>query len=166
MEKTYKLNKFFNPWAYRDLAIVALAFLMYSIFSKTFQLSFLRALGFICLVLMFGKFKHMTDSISAKGEALEFVDHVPMKPESRGFVRTRGIWWWVKVSYRVTEVKVLEFRQCFVEKMFDVGHIRFSGNVEYEADRSQHRITPKKIFVIYGIKNFALFKSDFCRNVK
>ena len=163
--KMYKLNKFFNPKLYREVLIYTLVYIFFSIFSKVREPVFFVVCGVVCFVFALVGLMHITKSLTVNGGALEFVDHVQMKPESRGLVRTRGAWWWVKVSYTVTQVKDLEFRQSFVEKMFDVGHITFSGNVTFVADKSQHRITPKKKFVIYGIKNFALFKSDFGRSV-
>lgn len=163
---TYKLNRLFNPKVYMDLLVYSLVYILFSFLSKVREPFFFVILGVVCLLLLLARIRHITKSFSFNGEALEFVDHVQMKPESRGFVRTRGVWWWVKVSYTVTRVKDLEFRQCFIEKMFDVGHITFSGNVTFVANKSQHRITPKKSFVIYGIKNFKLFRSDFGRNFK
>ena len=129
--KMYKLNKFFNPKLYREVLIYTLVYIFFSIFSKVREPVFFVVCGVVCFVFALVRLMHITKSLTVNGGALEFVDHVQMKPESRGFVRTRGAWWWVKVSYTVTQVKDLEFRQSFVEKIFDVSNNRsasMSGN--------------------------------------
>ena len=90
---------------------------------------------------------------------MEFDDHVSSPPELT-FLRVRGFWW-VKVSYSVSEITRIEFCQNKIEKRFDTGHISFSGKATFSAKRNLHRVRERDAFVIYGIGNFSDFQKEF-----
>ncbi|MBQ2729315.1 MAG: hypothetical protein IJF69_00920 [Clostridia bacterium] len=90
---------------------------------------------------------------------INFVCHLDMKPR-------RGIhtgYFPVKVLYSVCDIKRIEFYQNRIEKVFNVGHISFSGKVFIEAKRDTDRIEIDQPFCIYGIPNFEQFKKEYER---
>lgn len=100
---------------------------------------------------------HCPDSFTVIGKSLGFDDYIRLRPE---FIHGKSFWW-LKVSYSVTEIKDIEFHQNAIEKIFDVGHVSFSGNATFSAKRDLERIPDKNDFVIYGIKHFSQFKTSF-----
>ena len=91
----------------------------------------------------------------------EFNDYISLKPRHSN-VRS-GIWY-LKVSYRVTDIKNVEFHQNAIEKAFDVGRVSFTGNATFDAKRDLDRIKVPPKFVIYGIRNFSLAKFEIFKN--
>ncbi len=172
MGKTYKLNRFFDPRLYKDIPMFIILFLILFIVNRISKenegISFYLFGIFLFSVLsVFGRRREATKELFIDVDTFKFEERKALQPVSKGFfLRTRGVWYWVKVSYTVTDLKNVELCQNGFEALFDVGHIKFSGKTEFTAKKHLERIKPKDTFVIYGIKNFALFKSDFGRNVK
>ena len=170
MGKTYKLNRFFDPRLYKDLPIYMALFVIMFIIKRISKGNegiafYLSGFCLLSLLSVFGRRREAAKRLFIDNGTFKFEEHIAMKPESK-YVRTRGIWWWVKVSYTVTDIKDVELCQNGFEALFDIGHIKFSGKTEFTAKKHSERVKPKESFVIYGIKNFALFKSDFGRNLK
>lgn len=69
----------------------------------------------------------------------------------------------VRVTYEVSEIRELAFHQNPLERLFDVGHISFSGEAILDTPRAADlaRLCSPKSFVIYGIPNFSLFQLEF-----
>ncbi len=88
-----------------------------------------------------------------KGTA-EFEDYISMRP--RRVMSTN--FWWLKVSYTVTGISRLEFRQNAFERLFDVGRVSFSGEVTVTAKRDTDRIEIEDTYLICGIRNFSAFQ--------
>ena len=88
---------------------------------------------------------------------VEFEDYINMRPKNR---MGKGFWW-LKVHYSVSEIHDVEFHQNAIERLFNVGHISFSGKAIVTAKRDVDRIPEKDRFVIYGICNFYDFQRDF-----
>ena len=68
---------------------------------------------------------------------------------------------YVRVKYTVLEVEDVVFTQNFIEKIFDVGRVSFSGRYLFDAGKHQDRIRERHRFKIRGIKNFSKFKNEF-----
>ena len=57
----------------------------------------------------------------------------------------------LRVNYTVRRVRDMEFCQNFVEKLFNVGHIRFRGSTSFDAkERWEDRVPDRKKHVLYG----------------
>ena len=103
---------------------------------------------------------HCPKTIVISKEMVKFEDYINMRPEH---IHGNGFWW-LKVSYSVSEIKEIQFHQNVIEKTFNVGHISFSGKATFTAKRDIDRIKEKDTFIIYGIKNFSDFMLNFPNN--
>lgn len=166
---TYKLCRFFNifnPKVYKWLVTVTVAYtVMFAIvyFSNrsaiiTVAIAETVSIVIFCINLLL----HCPKALSVCDGNIEFIDYVNMRPR---YLRTRGFWW-LKVSYSVSDVRNLQFHQNFIEKHFDMGHISFSGRVQISAKRDVDRIKERDVYVIYGIRNFSLFALDLQNKLK
>lgn len=63
----------------------------------------------------------------------------------------------VKVTYCVTNVTSLELRQNWFERLFNTGHICFSGNTTFTAKKLMDRIYKRERHWVYGIDHFNEF---------
>lgn len=61
----------------------------------------------------------------------------------------------VKVHYTITDAKILSRGQSSLERAFDVGHVTFTGNITFTADKYLENIPETSCFVFYGIKEFS-----------
>ena len=74
---------------------------------------------------------------------------------------TPALW----VFYRVSGVSFVALKQTRLERLFDVGHITFRGNTDFEVKKEKHR---KKVFIpsihrVYGIRNFSRVSREIAR---
>ena len=104
---------------------------------------------------------HSPKAFSLSCGALFFDEYDRIRPQKSAFVISLGKFWWLKISYTVTEIKNVEFHQNAFEKLFNVGRISFCGKATYTAKRDTDSIKEKYAFTIYGISNFSIFKSKF-----
>ena len=163
-ETVYRLNRIFNIFnekVYMYLILtnifILIAGISFNSFDKSSIAEFISIFVIINAITIISLVFHCPDSFTVIGKSLEFDDYISLRPEFRygkGF-------WWLKVSYSVTEIKNVEFHQNVIEKIFDVGHISFSGKATFSAKRDLERIPDKNDFVIYGIKHFSQFKTSF-----
>ena len=65
-----------------------------------------------------------------------------------------------RVYYHTKRISKIEFKQNFIEEIFDVGHIVFSGYTEYIARRETEDVYERKKYTIYGIRNFSAFRKE------
>lgn len=73
----------------------------------------------------------------------------------------------VRVDYTVRRVGDVEFRQNFVEKLFNVGRMRFCGSTSFDAkERWEDRIPDRKKHVFYGIPHFDEFQERIKEHLK
>ena len=146
----------FNPCAFRGIIIynaILLIALVYRHFAGGG--SVLVALFTMVIVNVFlipEILLHFPKSIVISEDKLEFDDYVSMRPRLRG---GKGFFW-LKVSYSVSDIQNVEFHQGKMEKKLGIGHLSFSGKAVFRAKRDVDRIKEKNSFVIYGIK-----ESDF-----
>ena len=159
---TVKLNRFFNifnPKVYKITLFTIAIFIVFGIYLIcTGKQSFaVYAVSAIILVMMnvLSIELHCPKKLLIGKDTIEFEDYHNVRPRNR---HIRSGFWWLKVSYSVSDIKDIEFHQSFIEKIFDVGHISFSGKATFFAKRDIDRIKEQDTFVIYGIKNFSHFK--------
>ncbi len=149
----------FNPCAFRSIIIynaILLIALVYQHFAGGDSVSVaLLAMAIVNIFLIPEILLHFPKSIVISEDKLEFDDYVSMPPRLGG---GKGFFW-VKVSYSVSEIENVEFHQSEMEKKLGVGHLSFSGKAVFRAKRDVNRIKEKNSFVIYGIK-----ESDFSKN--
>ncbi len=160
---TVKLNRFFNifnPKVYKITLFTIAIFLVFGIYLIcTGKSSFaVYAVSSIILVtinaLSIGL--HCPKKLFIGKDTIEFEDYRSVRPR---YMRVKKGFWWLKVGYSVSNIKDIEFHQNFIEKIFDVGHISFSGKATFFAKRDVDRIKEQDTFVIYGIKNFSHLKN-------
>lgn len=70
----------------------------------------------------------------------------------------------VKVTYCVTDITFLQLRQNWFERLFNTGHICFSGNTTFTAKKLMDRIYKRERHWVYGIYDFNDF-SKKCANL-
>ncbi len=67
----------------------------------------------------------------------------------------------IKFRYRVTNISNVRFAQNRFEKLFDVGHIYFSGISDHPVGFHSEAYIPVKKFALYGIPEFSKFIEEF-----
>lgn len=157
-----RLNRFFNifnPKVYRSLILTNGFLLVWAVISiANKKISFGEYIFIAFLMNLFTApsiILHCPKKLFLYGKTAEFKDYISMKPK---YIHSTNFWW-LKVSYTVSEIKDLQFHQNAFEKFFDVGHISFSGNAAFAAKRDVDRIEPKDTYAIYGIRNFSAFQA-------
>ena len=152
-----------NPKVYKvmlSLNAIFLFFVLFSVFTDASGLvGIIPAAIAANIILAIYMVCHCPRELLVCDGAVEFDDHVSSPPELT-FLRVRGFWW-VKVSYSVSEITEIEFCQNKIEKRFNTGHISFSGKATFFAKRNLHRVKERDRFVIYGIGNFSDFQKKF-----
>ncbi len=165
---TYKLARFFNvifnPKMYRWLLFVNLIFIPAIIFFEESNIVRIAVLVSLNSIMILDMLFHSPKALSSSHGGVEFEEYVRMKPRTSKFVITHGRFWWLKVRCSVLNITNIDFHQNFIEKIFDVGHISFSGKALFTAKRDLDRIEEKDAFTIYGIKHFSRFRSEFLQN--
>ncbi|MBR2387474.1 MAG: PH domain-containing protein [Clostridia bacterium] len=162
---TYKLNRFFyivfNPSMNKWLIIVNLIMIAWIVFSNKNSLyTALFCSIAVDVILVLDLFFHSPKFFVTDGEEIKFNEYAHIKPESSPFVITKGGFFWLKVSYSISNIQDIKYHQNFIEKIFDIGHISFSGKADFSAKRDMDRIKRKEQFTIYGIKHFSNFKGQ------
>ena len=162
---TYKLNRFFHIifnstmwWQLILFGIIEVAFLLFSRYSVAVRIAFVVIIN--CLV-MSNMFFHSPKSFTLNGDLIEFNEYIRISSRKDGVAGTRFIVDWLWVTCSVSNVRDVEFHQTLIEKIFDIGHISFSGQAVYTAKKHTDKIDPKYSFKIYGIKHFSCFKTQF-----
>lgn len=89
-------------------------------------------------------------------KSIEFEDYIHIKPSS---AHSKGFHF-QKVHYTVSNLYNIEYRQNYIEKLLNIGHISFSGNTRFTASKHLEEIEMPKFFRIYGIPNFSSFKEN------
>ena len=153
----------FNPKVYKvmlSLNAIFLFFILFSVFTDASGLAGIIPAAIAAnVILAVYMVCHCPKELVVGDGCMEFDDHVSSPPEMT-FLRVRGFWW-VKVSYFVSEITRMEFCQNKIEKRFDTGHISFSGKAVFSAKKNLHRVKEIDAFVIYGIGNFSDFQKEF-----
>jgi len=167
--KTYRLNRLFNlcdPREYGWLIFINFVLIILEFFfAKESIPVIVSTLVFVNVLFVVGMITHSPKMLSFHGEEIEFDQYVCLKPNHSGFFTSRGIVWWRKVHYTVPDVKQMELRQNFIERIFDVGHVSFKGKARWTAKKDLDRIKEKDTFTIYGIPHFSLFRAEMSRNL-
>lgn len=167
--KEFRLNRFFNifnPKVYITLIILDAVLLIsgiYQYLTKDFSLiSYIEsaALGNVVVIVIHSLLCPKKVLISK--DTIEFDDYQYIEPHN-GVIRTRGLGW-LKISYCVSQIKDIALHQNFIEKLFNVGRISFSGKARFTAKRDLEKVREKDRFVIYGIRRFSEFKRNFSDN--
>ena len=69
----------------------------------------------------------------------------------------------VRVDYTVMNIRDLKFEQNSIEKLFNAGHISFTGRVFENSDSLySDDINPKTSFTFYGLTDFKNTKKEVC----
>ena len=166
--KEIKLKRIFNVLNFKCYHMIYLSLaadLIYGIVMLVKREgSFLLWLGVAALAMLSSYFIDMVSCpkrLKIYGDTVEFS---MLKSISRkiSFGHVRG-WNPVRVHYRIEDISNVVFEQNFVERIFDAGHISFSGKVSIEAKRDEDRIKIHDKYYIYGISNFSKFKKEFKR---
>ncbi len=166
--KEIKLKRIFNVLNFKCYHMIYLslaAVLIYGIVMlEKGEGSVLLWLGVAALAMLLGYFMDIVSCpkrLKIYGDTVEFS---MLKSISRkiSFGHIRG-WSPVRVNYRIEGISNVVFEQNFVERIFDAGHISFSGKVSIEAKRDEDRIKIHDKYYIYGISNFSKFKKEFER---
>ena len=161
----------FHPYGAVSSALTAfmMAFLFFGIISEPENQSpkkiftailFAVAVGFAIIAfstLIFPK-ELVIDKDSISYRAYSFQRHSGVS-----FVRTRGIPH--RVDFCVSRIRTVEFRQNAVERFFDVGRIRFSGNTCFESKYYEDDDINVKLHTVCGIKSFSLFKKEISKYI-
>ena len=162
---TVRLNRFFNlfnPSVYKWWILTHGIVLLWGIYLICSERSVTKMIIIVVLlnaITLPNMLLHCPKTLTLSENNVAFEDYINMKPRYR---RVSGFCW-LKVSYSVSEIKDVEFHQNAIEKIFDVGHIHFSGKATFTAKRDVDRIKEKDMFVIYGIKDFFSFSNQFLR---
>ena len=164
---TFRLNRFFNifnPKVYKFLIVLNGILLVWGIYlisaNKQSVCVYIASIAFGNIIAATTMVFHCPKTIVISKEMVKFEDYINMRPEH---IHRNGFWW-LKVSYSVSEIKEIQFHQNVIEKTFNVGHISFSGKATFTAKRDIDRIKEKDTFIIYGIKNFSDFMLNFPNN--
>ena len=162
---TYKLNRFFNiifnPVMNIQLIVSIIFLVIWGILRDRNDISATVA-GVLLLVtiMVLDMFFHSPKYLIFEDQKICFDEYVRMKPVTSHFVITRGIFYWLKVSYSVSNARNIKFDQSFIEKIFDIGHISFEGDASFTAKKDMDRIKKEDKFTIYGIRHFSSFKTQ------
>ena len=165
--KIFKLNRLFNifnPQVYRFLALITVIITIFAFIAIANGQSAAVYISSYFLLIAIGcsdRCLRNPKKLRIGNDSVEFNDYISLKPRHSN-VRS-GIWY-LKVSYRVTDIKNVEFHQNAIEKAFDVGRVSFTGNATFDAKRDLDRIKVPPKFVIYGIRNFSLAKFEIFKN--
>lgn len=165
---SYKLNRFFqvftNP---KSLILLAVFNVVLVILLVYFCINGLFVEG-ICVfltvnaILVLDRFFHSPKKLVLSSQSLEFDEFIHLRPEPQlAFMVIRGSFFWLKVSYTVTNIEEVEFQQNSFEKIFDIGRISFKGKATFTAKRDLDRIPEKNTFTVYGIPRFSEFQALF-----
>ena len=163
LETKIKLNRFFNifnPRVYNKVLVAALLLTIFEIVyvknHKSFVASFL-GVCFVIVAFIFSECLHCEKHLVIGKKCLKFDNLLHIRP---GLVRGYGLFW-LKVSYCVTDICNISFKQNAFEKFFNTGRLTFSGKATFEAKRDMDKIKLPETFYICGIKNFSEFKETF-----
>ena len=157
----YKLNRWFNivsPIGLIQIAIIACGS---AIIFYVYTYSWKRLLLPLALFLIF----FFYSLIWIQPKVLEIKDgqisywRQQVRRNVNGY--TPALW----VFYRVSGVSFVALKQTRLERLFDVGHITFRGNTDFEVKKEKHR---KKVFIpsihrVYGIRNFSRVSREIAR---
>ena len=99
---------------------------------------------------------HCPAKITVSQKFIEFEDYVHIKPRS---AHSNGFHF-QKVCYTVSNPYNIEYHQNRIEKLWNIGHISFSGSTRFTASKHLEEIEAPKVFRIYGIPNFSSFKEN------
>ena len=166
--KEIKLKRIFNVLNFKCYHMIYLSFAAGFIYGIVMlekgEGSVLLWLGVAALGILSGYFMDMVScpkSLKIYGDTVEFS---MLKSISRkiSFGHVHG-WSPVRVHYRIEDISNVVFEQNFVERIFDAGHISFSGKVSIEAKRDGDRVRINKKYCIYGIDNFKEFSNELER---
>ena len=164
-DNTYKINRFcnvlFNP---RVNIYWIIPFLVLAVWTLTFSKE-LMIIATVCSVVvdafkMFFWFLHSPKEFVINEKMIKYYEFIIYRPMSFVIVKPHVLFL-LKVNYTVLNYRNVTFHQNFIEKIFDIGHIRFEGDVTFTAKRDEDRIKVKKRPGIYGIKHFEQFKKQF-----
>lgn len=166
MGTTYKLNRLwniFNTHAQITLAAYLAVMMVYAVV-KLAQKSFRPAvdLGTMAIVLLIIEcyiLLRQPKKLTVLGKDLLFTKVLYIEPRIL-FAHIHGLGH-LKVHFHVSNLQNLTFYQTRLEKVFDMGHITFSGDTNFEAKRDMDRIRVPDTLRIYGIRNFTEFKKHF-----
>ncbi len=165
----YRLNRFFNvvlnPGMYGELLVVGILLTVWWLFLSKDSIAVNTGVS-VCIggLALADVFSRSPAMFSVDRKVLHFYEYSKVKPKNAKFVRTQGVWKWMKVEYSVSEFRNFAFHQNAFEKIFDTGRISFDGiNVRASKNRLDG-IEEKSTFVIYGIKNFSHFRGEFRMN--
>lgn len=158
---TYGINRLFYTFSSLDrclwlLLINAVLLIWAVIFREQNPLPVTVGCSILLNVLMLlSLFIHSPALLSTNGRFAVFDEYVYLLWKLGTL--SRGIYFWCKVGYSVTDLYDIEFRQSFIEKMLDIGRISFRGRVTREA-KHLDKIKEKDRFTIGGIRHFSSFK--------
>ena len=158
--KTKRIFYVFDPgchveflWSLVPILFCSVAFLRMELNAMEKLTSILITALFILLctaaIITFNKPK----GFEILGDRVEFSTYLRLSlpsdyGKSRRFPR-------VKVHYTITDAKILSRGQSSLERAFDVGHVTFTGNITFTADKYLENIPEISCFVFYGIKEFS-----------
>ncbi len=159
-----RLNRLFNifsPKMYKFLLVINSVLLILGIYficvNKQSIIIYLSSVALVNIIAVVNIVLHCPKTILINKEMAEFDDYINMRPR---YLHGNGFWW-LKVSYSVTDIKDIQFYQNVIEKIFNAGHISFSGKAVFTCKRDIDRVKERDKFVVYGIKNFSCFKQNF-----
>ena len=156
---TYGINRLFYTFSSLDrclwLLLINTVLLIWTVVSHCPQPVAIGVFLLLNVLMLLSLFIHAPALLSTNGRFAVFDEYVYLL-WNLGTL-SRGIYFWCKVGYSVTDLYDIEFRQSFIEKIFDIGRISFRGRVTREA-KHLDRIKEKDRFTIGGIRHFSSFK--------
>ena len=165
--RIYRLNRFFQvittPSNYLWLLFISLLIIVGMLVCKVDFLEILLTVILVDVCTFLSFFFHSAKTLTVTADGVFFDEYISLRPKTT-FVHRRGGFWWLKVSYSVTNVENVEFKQNFLERLFDLGHVSFDGKATFTAKRDMERIEPPERFTVYGISHFSQFKDEFFQN--
>ena len=120
------------------------------------------SLDIIVLMIYLLSLLDFPGSFSIEKGTIQYTDRVriPIFEHGKGRIN-------VRVKYTVRRVRDVEFRQNFVERLFNVGHMRFRGSTSFDAkEKWEDRIPGRKKHVLYGIPHFHEFQEQIKELIK
>ena len=168
---TYKLNRVFNivfnPDMYINLIILNLLLVLWIIFLNNDSVFVISACVLTLeTIMILDMFFHSPKHLVLEDQKICFDEYIRMKPIKSPFVMTKGRFYWLKVSYSVSNARNVKFKQSFIEKIFDIGRISFEGDATFTAKKDMDRIKQKDKFIIYGIKHFSACRKWLSYGIK
>lgn len=154
-----RIFNIFNPNSLKGYALFLLVFIAFTLLLDRFTLR--DSITFFVLFIISNIFltRRRPKYLEAIDGRFVFQEIVLVKPNR--LVKAMR----VRVEYHVSEASDFEFSQNPIEKAFNVGHISFSGQTTFYANRFPDLVTPPERFTIYGIKNFDRFKERIERTM-